>query len=515
MESAGINRLGYNLSSLLDVYITNAASGNIIQYNGQGWTNSDITHDTMSGKSGIGPEYYHLNLSQYASASQYSNENLDGLLSHTDWNIFNNKQTAFSSGSLTESISNILTITGGTNSVIGSGTSVQVTKATGSTSGYLSNTDWNIFYNKQDALNGNGFIKASGSLISYDDSTYLTENQTITLNGVISGSGSTNIVTSSGSGYYIPTEADQAHWNGLITFPGFGTDHVTAAYGDHTHANLYESIISTGSISQYWKGDKTWQTLDKSAVGLGSVENTTLSTWVGSNNITTLGTISNKVHINVPGEVSTGIPVDILTLEIGRNTNGEGSTPGYGPSILFKDVGASGYLNNMARIAARYGTGGGSYLSFYTNEMWNGSDVLVDRMHLTSAGDLSLLTGSINLTPLSYLGIWDKHNNNQDVGVLVENTNAGSKAATTYALNNDIHAVLEWYVYSSGYNSSSDARTFKTSLFTNDFIKPNWAQVVGFNTIEGLIVNTAGSYPLLLGTGNYERIRIDGSTTDA
>ena len=35
-----------------------------------------------------------------------------------------------------------------------------------------------------------------------------------------------------------------------------------------------EPPISPGNASQYWRGDKTWQTLDKTAVGLSSVDNT-------------------------------------------------------------------------------------------------------------------------------------------------------------------------------------------------------------------------------------------------
>jgi hypothetical protein len=54
-----------------------------------------------------------------------------------------------------------------------------------------------------------------------------------------------------------------------------------------------EPTITSGTTSQYWRGDKSWQTLDKSSVGLGNVENTALSTWAGSSNITTLGTIGS------------------------------------------------------------------------------------------------------------------------------------------------------------------------------------------------------------------------------
>lgn len=36
----------------------------------------------------------------------------------------------------------------------------------------------------------------------------------------------------------------------------------------------YEAVITSGTTGQYWRGDKTWQTLDKSAVGLANVDNT-------------------------------------------------------------------------------------------------------------------------------------------------------------------------------------------------------------------------------------------------
>jgi hypothetical protein len=58
-----------------------------------------------------------------------------------------------------------------------------------------------------------------------------------------------------------------------------------------TASSSFQGAIAAGTTGQYWRGDKTWQTLDKTAVGLGSVENTALSTWAGSANVTTLGTI--------------------------------------------------------------------------------------------------------------------------------------------------------------------------------------------------------------------------------
>lgn len=42
---------------------------------------------------------------------------------------------------------------------------------------------------------------------------------------------------------------------------------------DHLHTTK-EPTITAGTTSQYWRGDKSWQTLDKTAVGLSNVDNT-------------------------------------------------------------------------------------------------------------------------------------------------------------------------------------------------------------------------------------------------
>lgn len=75
-----------------------------------------------------------------------------GLLSATDWSTFNGKQSALTLGNLTETTSSVLTITGGTGAIVGSGLTVAVKQASGSQSGYLSSTDWTTFNGKQGAL---------------------------------------------------------------------------------------------------------------------------------------------------------------------------------------------------------------------------------------------------------------------------------------------------------------------------------------------------------------------------
>jgi hypothetical protein len=132
--------------------------------------------------------------------------------------------------------------------------SIQV--ATASQNGYLSSTDWSTFNNKQAALGGTGFVKISGSTISYDNSTYyLASNPSgyITLASLSAGAGisysnitgvisstitqytdalaraafsesvigldysSSTGVLSTTTGYAIPTTAKQTEWDTAYT----------------------------------------------------------------------------------------------------------------------------------------------------------------------------------------------------------------------------------------------------------------------------------------------------------
>lgn len=99
-----------------------------------------------------------------------------------------------------------------------------------------------------DIINGTGFVKASGTTLSYDNSTYLT--------------------TSSAASTYQPLNIN------LTTIAGLT-------------ATTDNFIVS---FSSAWASRTPSQV--KTTLNLNNVENTALSTWAGSTNITTLGTIS-------------------------------------------------------------------------------------------------------------------------------------------------------------------------------------------------------------------------------
>ena len=67
--------------------------------------------------------------------------------------------------------------------------------ASSSANGALSSTDWTTFNSKQAALSGTGFVKISGTTISYDNSTYLTTSAAASTYLALSGGTLTGAVT--------------------------------------------------------------------------------------------------------------------------------------------------------------------------------------------------------------------------------------------------------------------------------------------------------------------------------
>jgi hypothetical protein len=61
--------------------------------------------------------------------------------------------------------------------------SISINQSGASSDGFLSSTDWTTFNNKQNALNGTGFVKISGTTISYDNSTYALDSVVVKLTG--------------------------------------------------------------------------------------------------------------------------------------------------------------------------------------------------------------------------------------------------------------------------------------------------------------------------------------------
>jgi hypothetical protein len=219
---------------------------------------------------------------------------VDGYLSATDWTTFNGKQAALISGT------NIKTIN--STSLLGSGNvAVEPTITAGTTSQYWrGDKTWQTFptiptvgtwgaLNYPTWVSGTPFVKMTAAgTFALDTNTYLTSAIT-SLNGLTGATqtfaNDTNVtIVSSGTAHTLTwsgTLADSriasaSTWNAkqdaLVSGTNIKTINSTSLLGSGNVA--VEPTITAGTTGQYYRGDKTFQTLDKTAVGLGNVDNT-------------------------------------------------------------------------------------------------------------------------------------------------------------------------------------------------------------------------------------------------
>ena len=129
------------------------------------------------------------------------------------------------------------------------------------------------------------------------------------------------------------------------SFPGFGITHTKSAYGDHAHSGTYEPVISSGTTAQYWRGDKSWQTMPSALESLwGRVTgatnniyalNTTGNVGIGTTNPDSLLTVSSGAKF--------GRDIIVNTITIGRGRNGLLTNLALGINAL--KVNTTGYQN--------------------------------------------------------------------------------------------------------------------------------------------------------------------------
>ncbi len=116
-----------------------------------------------------------------------------------------------------------------------------------------------------------------------------------------------SLATVAGTGNYtdlsnkptIPTVADaSSSVKGIVQLTGdLGG---TAASPTVPGLTTKEPTITAGSTAQYWRGDKNWQTLDKTAVGLANVDNITdLNKPISTATQTALNLKANSADVGV------------------------------------------------------------------------------------------------------------------------------------------------------------------------------------------------------------------------
>jgi hypothetical protein len=151
------------------------------------------------------------------------------------------------------SSTSVPTITVNAKGLVTAASQTAIPTATSSVTGLLTSTDWTTFNAKQAQLNGTGFVKVSGTSVTYDNSTYLTTIEGIAAGGELSGTyASPSLVNSAVTGKVL---------TGLNVTGGSvtATDSILAAFGKVQ--NQINGLIG-GSIYQgTWNASTNTPTL--------------------------------------------------------------------------------------------------------------------------------------------------------------------------------------------------------------------------------------------------------------
>ena len=210
------------------------------------------------------------------------------------------------SGTVT-SVATTSPILGGT--ITGSGT-ISIQQADTSKAGYISSTDWNTFNNKQAQLNGTGFVKASGTTISYDNSTYyLASNPS----GYTSNTGTVTSVSGTGTTAGLSLSGSVST-SGSLTLSGTLSTPVSTINDSTTVGQNLVKLTNPSAVTFLRvNADNTVSTLDattfRTAIGAGTSSTNGTVTSVAALTLGTSGT-------DLGSSVATGTTTPVITLNV-------------------------------------------------------------------------------------------------------------------------------------------------------------------------------------------------------
>ncbi len=233
---------------------------------------------------------------------------------------------------------------------------ISITQANATTNGFLTSADWNYFSAKQQALSGTGFIKATGSTISYDNTTYTPTSRTLTINGTtydLSSDRSWSIAPGSGM-RNVTSFVATANQTTFTIVGGYNVGLVDVFVngarlnsGDFTATNGTTIVLGAGLVANDIVDVINYVASLTSGVNGTGTQNY-ITKWSGTSNIANsllfdngtnigLGTTTPAYKLDVVGDINiTGsFKVNGVNFTGGTTLNGTGFVKAFGTTISY------------------------------------------------------------------------------------------------------------------------------------------------------------------------------------
>jgi hypothetical protein len=237
---------------------------------------------------------------------------------------------------------------------------LSISEANATTDGYISLEDWNYFSAKQQALSGTGFVKISGSTISYDNTIYTPQSRTLTINGdsydlsadrswsISVGSGMRNVSSFVATGGQTTFTIVGGYTAGLVDVFVNGARLNSA---DYTATNGTTVVLAIGVVANDIVDIINYvASLTSGLTGAGTTNY--IAKWSGSSALTNSLIFDNGTNVGIgTASPTSGYALDVVGSILSRVASGN-------TSIVVQTNNANGAFNAIAGTGLEIATDG-------------------------------------------------------------------------------------------------------------------------------------------------------------